>query len=82
MLHIADSCLTLEDLKALKGQQGSCPANRGLGLRLFRSSGQLTELFPSLDEKMLDEILPDGQAKALPQEGMVQKPTLCWDLCR
>ncbi|CAE7457989.1 EIF2D [Symbiodinium pilosum] len=25
--------------------------------------GQLVELFPSLDEKMLDEILPEGQAK-------------------
>ncbi|CAE7658701.1 EIF2D [Symbiodinium sp. CCMP2456] len=31
---------------------------------LFCFSGQLTELFPSLDEKMLDEILPEGQAKA------------------
>ncbi|CAE7868346.1 Eukaryotic translation initiation factor 2D [Symbiodinium microadriaticum] len=27
--------------------------------------GQLTELFPSLDEKMLDEILPEGQAKVV-----------------
>ena len=35
------------------------------GLRLW--SGQLTELFPSLDEKMLDEILPEGQAKAMPR---------------
>ena len=52
--------LSKKDLKALRGR--TIPSLSFL--QKSYASGQLTELFPSLDEKTLEEILPEGQAKA------------------